>query len=312
MAVRTIRTAVGIGTSRRRLLCVSIVAGSAAVAKGHQRLRLHPALTTACLFLASPAIAAGFGRSAKRDAAVWTAQMLAFKNAFELPHDEPDRLKRRAHVDYSIALDGLIGRGRPPGQRLQRRLRRRGHLNALDKALTFFYWTWEIEPHAVIGWIRWRHPERFAGATGRLAAVFDSSLIAYWSIPTAPPWWASERRGRMNGDVHRVMDEVARWVKGKSNPTGGDHETGPNPFASMPSDHFASTAMTAILLTEIDPALGGLGWTYAVLMGFALVYLGEHYVSDLLAGLLLAVTVNAAGAPLERALEGILRLGPES
>jgi membrane-associated phospholipid phosphatase len=263
-------------------------------------------VTTACLFLAPPAIAAGFKRSGKRDAAVWTAQMLAYKNAFELPHDQPDRLQRRAHIDYPIALDTLIGRGCPPGQRLQRRLRRRGHLSALDKALTFFYWSWEIEPHAVIGWIRWRHPERFAAATGRLAAVFDSTLIGYWSVPTAPPWWASEQGGRMNAEVRRVMDEVARWVKGKSDPQGGDHETGANPFAAMPSDHFATAAMTAILLTEIDPTLGRLGWSYALLLGFTLVYLGEHYVGDLLAGLLLALSVNGARAHLERMANGIL------
>ena len=37
-----------------------------------------------------------------------------------------------------------------------------------------------------------------------------------------------------------------------------------------------------------------LGWTYALTLGFALVYLGEHYVIDLLAGLALAEGVRAA------------------
>jgi hypothetical protein len=38
----------------------------------------------------------------------------------------------------------------------------------------------------------------------------------------------------------------------------------------MPSDHFASAVMTAILLTEIDPALGKLGVLRAALtvLGF--------------------------------------------
>jgi membrane-associated phospholipid phosphatase len=299
-------------TGRRQLLSASIVAGSVVVARQHRRLRLHPALTTGCLFVAPPAITAGFKRSGKRDAVAWAAQMLAYKNAFELPHDAPDRLKRRAHVDYPIVLDTLIGRGRPPGHRLQRRFRKRGRLSGLDKALAFLYWTWEIEPHAAIAWIRWRHPERFVAATGRLATVFNFTLIGYWSIPTAPPWWASEQRGRMNGDVRRVMVEVARSLKGKSHPSEGNHETGANPFAAMPSDHFASAAMTAILLTEIDPVLGGLGWAYALLLGFSLVYLGEHYVTDLLAGQLLALAVNAGGKPLERGADAFWRLGPEN
>jgi membrane-associated phospholipid phosphatase len=40
------------------------------------------------------------------------------------------------------------------------------------------------------------------------------------------------------------------------------------------------------------PAL--LGWGYASVLGFALVYLGEHYVVDLAAGLALAEAVRAA------------------
>jgi membrane-associated phospholipid phosphatase len=41
---------------------------------------------------------------------------------------------------------------------------------------------------------------------------------------------------------------------------------------------------------------GRLGWTYAILLGVALVYLGEHYVVDLAAGLALAEGVRV-GAP---------------
>src|SRR6185312_13425119 len=101
-----------------------------------------------------------------------------------------------------------------------------------------------------MGWIRWKRPESFAAAAGRLAATFDATLLGYWLVPTAPPWWASEKGGRMNGDVHRVMSEVARWLKREPDPTEGDHELGANPFGAMPSDHFASAAMTGMLLTE--------------------------------------------------------------
>jgi membrane-associated phospholipid phosphatase len=114
----------------------------------------------------------------------------------------------------------------------------------------------------------------------------------------------------MDGEVRRVMSEVADWVKGKPNPTEGEHEMGANPFAAMPSDHFASAAMTALLLTEQDRRLGMFGWGYALALGFTLVYLGEHYVGDLAAGLALALTVNAARGLLERAADTVLALGP--
>jgi membrane-associated phospholipid phosphatase len=55
--------------------------------------------------------------------------------------------------------------------------------------------------------------------------------------------------------------------------------------------------MAASLLDDHGPLPAFLGWGYASVLGFALVYLGEHYVVDLAAGLALAAAVRA-GAPL--------------
>jgi membrane-associated phospholipid phosphatase len=294
-----------------RRASLAVVPALVAAVRARRRIGLPAAPATACAFAVPVLIAAGFERSRIRDAAVWAAQMWAYENAFEMPADREHHLRQRAHLDYPIAVDRAIGAGTPPSRRLARRLRRPGELSALDKALSFLYWSWEIEPHVAIGWIRWRRPEQFAAAAGRLAATFDLTLVGYWAVPTAPPWWVSEKLGRMNGDVRRVMSEVADWLKGEPKPTQvGDHEMGANPFAAMPSDHFASAAMTAILLTEHDRRLGALGWAYALALGFTLVYLGEHYVGDLAAGLALALTVNAARGLLERAADTVLALGP--
>jgi membrane-associated phospholipid phosphatase len=295
-------------TGRQRLAVVA--AGSAVgLVRSRKRIGLRPAVATPCAFGVPVALAAGFKRSPVRDAAVWAAQMWAYKNAFEMPNDQSGELRRRVHVDYPLAADAWLGRGVPVGRRLQRALRTHGKLSVLDKAVTFFYWTWEAEPHLAMAWIRRRYPDSFPAAAGRLAATFNATLLGYWLVPTAPPWWASEELRRMDGEVRRVMYEVANWVKRKPDPTGGDHEMGANPFAAMPSDHFASAAMTAILLGERNSRLGALAWGYALALAFALVYLGEHYVTDLLAGLALALTLNGAARPLERLAERVLSLG---
>jgi membrane-associated phospholipid phosphatase len=78
----------------------------------------------------------------------------------------------------------------------------------------------------------------------------------------------------------------------------------------MPSLHFATSLMAAHLLREAGPVPGAVGWTYAITLGFALVYLGEHYVIDLIAGAALTESIRAAApraAPAARALGSTLQ-----
>jgi membrane-associated phospholipid phosphatase len=72
---------------------------------------------------------------------------------------------------------------------------------------------------------------------------------------------------------------------------------GGNPLAAMPSLHFATSLMGAHLLSEVGPVAGAFGWTYVSLLGLALVYLGEHYAIDLIAGAALVAAVRL-GEPL--------------
>jgi membrane-associated phospholipid phosphatase len=63
----------------------------------------------------------------------------------------------------------------------------------------------------------------------------------------------------------------------------------------MPSLHFATSVMAAHVLADTGALAGAAGWTYALTLGFALVYLGEHYLIDLLAGLTLTEAVRYLG-----------------
>jgi hypothetical protein len=66
--------------------------------------------------------------------------------------------------------------------------------------------------------------------------------------------------------------------------------------------------MAAHVLGDAGPVPGALGWTYALTLGFALVYLGEHYVVDLLAGLALAEGVRRQGPRAAPALRAASRM----
>jgi membrane-associated phospholipid phosphatase len=265
-------------------------AGAIEAARRRNDLGIRPAPATAIVGSAPPVVAAAISPGRVRRAVTWAAQMWAYRLAFEAPHDGRERLRRRMRIDYPIAFDSAIGLGTPPSLRLQRALRRPPRITWLDRALAAVYAVWEVYPHAALALVWWRAPDRFAAAAGRLAATFDLTLLGYWAVPTAPPWWASEKAGRMGGDVHRVVFEVKRDLLGQPRPVA-DHELGANPWAAMPSDHFATSLTAALLLRELDPRLGLFGLAYAVTLGFALLYLGEHYVADLGAGAALAMAV---------------------
>ena len=279
--------------SRRRpivLLALGAVAAGVALPLARRRLGLHPAVTAIAAAAAPIGVSVALPRSRKRDVAVYALQMWGYIVVHELPHDDPEKLERRAHIDYPIDFDRLVF-GTAPNAALQRALSRPGRSTILDHALTYSHWAWFLQPHLAAGWILWRHPDRFPRAAPMICAVFDIGLIGYFVVPTAPPWYAAEQ-GRIPG-TRRIMVEVGERVWGRFWPwlygfLGG------NPLAAMPSLHFGTSVMAAHVLGEVGPVPGALGWTYASVLGFALVYLGEHYVIDLAAGLALAESVRLA------------------
>jgi PAP2 superfamily len=256
--------------------------------------------------LAPPALAVAMPPSRRRDLAVCAVNMWAYLAAYELPHDDPERLRQRVRIDYPIDADRALGLGVPPTVRLQRQSTP-GSIDRFERVLVWCHWVWFAVPHASVMYVLARRPERFPGAAARMYAVFDIGAVFYWAIPTAPPWYAAQQ-GRL-GDaelprIRRMMIEYGEQFWGERWPALYD-VLGGNPLAAMPSLHFATSLMSAHLLSEVSPVAGAVGWTYAGLLGLALVYLGEHYAVDLVGGALLAETVrrNAARtAPLARRL----------
>jgi membrane-associated phospholipid phosphatase len=62
--------------------------------------------------------------------------------------------------------------------------------------------------------------------------------------------------------------------------------------------------MAARVLSTVGRGPAAIGWVYALTLGFGLVYLGEHYVVDLIAGLALAEGIWRVAARLEPGIAG--------
>ena len=223
-------------------------------------------------------------------------QMWAYLATYKMPNDDPEALERRVRIAYPVKIDRFIGAGTTPTLRLQRLLGRPGRFHAWEKVLVVSHWIWFAFPHGTVAYLIWRHPERFAKGATQMYATFDLGLVGYWAIPTAPPWYAAQKGLMDDGitpELRRMMVEYGEHFWGSGwGPLYG--LLGGNPLAAMPSLHFATSVMAAHLLAETGPVAGAIGWAYASTLGIALVYLGEHYVTDLAAGLALTEGIRRA------------------
>jgi membrane-associated phospholipid phosphatase len=243
------------------------------------------------------------GRS--RQIAACALNMWAYIASYEMPHDDPEELARRARRDYPIVADRVLGLGVLPTIRLQRAFASPGKVNRFERVLVLCHWIWFTVPHISLVYVLLRRRERFPRAAARMYAVFDVGAIFYWAIPTAPPWWAAAE-GRLEDServrIRRMMIEYGPVFWGPLwEPLYAF--LGGNPLAAMPSLHFATSLMGAHLLSEVDPVAGAVGWSYATMLGLGLVYLGEHYLVDLLGGAALTEGVRAVAprfVPLAR------------
>jgi len=263
-----------------------------------RRLKLRPPVVSVLTWPTPAALALARPRSPLRDAGIYTLQMWAYFAHFDMPDDDPEALLKRLRVDYPIRCDRALGLGTCPTIRLQRALGRPGRVGALDYALSAVHWSWFLVPHGSMAYLLLRHRDRFPRSAVLMAACFDLGCVVYWIVPTAPPWWAGAN-GSMP-PVRRIMAEAGeRFWRRLWHPLY--HSLEGNPFAAMPSLHFGTSVMAARLLSQVGRGHAALAWAYALTLGFGLVYLGEHYVIDLLAGLALAEGIWRGASKLEPA-----------
>lgn len=293
-----------------KTLALGAVAVGVAAPLLRRKTNLPPAATIATAAAAPVGLAIALPRSRGRDIGVCVLQMWAYLAAYEMPNDDPEALQERVHIDYPAVADRLLGLGVPPTMRLQRLFAHPGEIQGYEKVLVWAHWIWFAVPHSALLYVLMRRRDQFVRSAVMTYAVFDLGAVIYWALPTAPPWYAAERGRFDDGQtprIRRMMIEYGaqfwkhRWGPLYSSLAG-------NPLAAMPSLHFATSLMAARVLSQTGRLAGAIGWGYAGTLGLALVYLGEHYVIDLVAGAALAEGVRAASTPLAPAGRGIAGL----
>jgi membrane-associated phospholipid phosphatase len=194
-------------------------------------------------------------------------------------------------VDLVPRLEKWLFGGRLPSAILQTRLFEPAHLVWYDYALTAVYLSFFIVPHAVVILLLWRDRQMFWHYLLATAGLFVLALIGFFAIPTSPPWLIAESvPDEPFTQIQRVAADVLHGLHlpvhlySRNLGEAAEVRIEPNSIAAMPSIHFAVTVLLVFLALRAGPLIALAAMIYAASMGFALVFLGEHYVLDLVVG----------------------------
>ncbi len=226
----------------------------------------------------------------------WAAYILGFL-AFAYLRTLADETGVPWRYGYVIELEEAVALGRIPSLWLQERWFEAGDAGLFDGAMFGVYISYFIVPQ-LAGVLLWRASRaRFRRYVVATLATFYVGLLIGFALPTAPPWLAGQE-GYIP-TVYRVIVELTSGA-GAGAREAGHSLASANPVAAMPSLHIAVTVIV-VLAWWRGPLLRVAGALYLAAMGLALVYLGEHYAVDLIAGAALALAAWwAAGRYLGR------------
>lgn len=202
--------------------------------------------------------------------------------------------------DYVADADRSLFFGRLPGGWLQQHVPGIPVVGSLVAwSLLGVYVSYFLAPHVVALVLARRNVRLFARYAAALVLVSYAGLAISALLPTAPPWLAAAD-GRIE-PVRRMVPDLVGSADADAY-SAGETLVGLNPVAAFPSLH---TALTLLILLAVPPArrrLRRLAALYVAAMALALVYLGEHYAIDVLAGLVLGLVGWLAVAAAARRL----------
>ena len=241
----------------------------------HSRLPrwVYPAL------FAMPLALAMWRRDAKA-LRLWGVYVVSFV-AFSMIRTSADTMGFPIRETYVVVLDRWLGLGVAPTVTLQALLPTAGAIVWCAVLIHLSYYV--VPPLAGLAcWLR--TPQRFPRYAWAFAGVYAISILLHIIVPTVPPWLAG---------IHGTLPPVRRLLSEALNgwnPAAyqyGLYVAAGNDVAAMPSVHAAASTMVALALWPSRWRWAGI--VYVLLMGTALIYLGEHYLVDIVAGVLIAL-----------------------
>ncbi|MDQ2744471.1 MAG: phosphatase PAP2 family protein [Chloroflexota bacterium] len=218
----------------------------------------------------------------------------------------------RPHITEMIVFDRWLFHGHLPTIWLQSHFYHPGHLAWYDVASAVLYLLHFVFPIAVafVLWV-WRRTI-FVEFMMSFLVLALAGFATFILFPAAPPWLAAE--WHYLPPVHRVLYKGIMWFGGQQsysvlyNWMYQQHAW--DVVGAVPSEHAGFPFLCFLYARQAWPARGWFVLPYCLAICVAVVYMGEHYIMDVVVGILYATLAYGAiqvalrrfaGRPLEEA-----------
>jgi len=187
------------------------------------------------------------------------------------------------HTVYAIKLEKCLFFTKIPSVVLQETLLNPDKFTWFEKFLTIIHGT-HFVAFLIIGVIIWLYKSayfNFFKLTFYLMISLGISL--YFIVPTVPPWMASE--------VFNAIPKLTHFNVYIYNMFIPDITSGfnTNPISAMPSLHAAFPILCSLILWRLYKWKASPFYIYTALILFTIVYTGDHYIIDIIAGAALSL-----------------------
>lgn len=197
-----------------------------------------------------------------------------------------DNLGQRVHFLELIDWEGRLF-GQIPTITLQSFFYNPAKTSWLDYLATVFYFLHFALPLS-FGFILWMTNKSYFRhfVTGILLLSY-AAWITFILYPSAPPWLASDQ-GYLP-KVYRILDTTLSAFPDKWDLPTIYHQFNPNPVAAIPSLHAAYPLLVLLFAFRFFGSQALPFLFYLIGVWISIVYLGEHYVIDIIIGAIYAI-----------------------